>query len=66
TPFGLLREEARDVTFVMDSDVAQREKIVITDGDPCGFVAISNLDLFRLLGRRPILIENPADIEPAH
>ena len=66
TPFGLLREEARDVTFVMDSDVAQREKIVITDGDPCGFVAISNQDLFRLLGRRPILIENPADIEPAH
>ena len=53
------------MTFVMDSDVAQREKIVITDGDPCGFVAVSNRDLFRLLGRRPILIENPADIEPA-
>lgn len=62
TPFGLLREEAADVTFVMDKDVAAREKIVITDGDPCGFVAISNADLFRLLHRTPILIENPAPI----
>lgn len=62
TPFGLLREEAADVTFVMDRDVAQREKIVITDGDPCGFIAIRNEDLFRLLGRSPILIENPAPI----
>lgn len=63
TPFGLLREEAADVTFVMDRDVARREKIVITDGDPCGFIAISNTDLFRLLNRMPILIENPAPIE---
>lgn len=62
TPFGLLREEAADVTFVMDHDVAEREKIVITDGDPCGFIAIANRDLFRLLGRSPILIENPAEI----
>ncbi len=62
TPFGLLREEAKDVTFVMDKDVAEREKIVITDGDPCGFIAISNQDLFNLLGRQPILIENPAEI----
>lgn len=63
TPFGLLREEAADVTFVMDRDVAAREKIVITDGDPCGFIAISNSDLFRLLGKEPILIENPAEIQ---
>ncbi|MDE6825678.1 MAG: prolyl-tRNA synthetase associated domain-containing protein [Paramuribaculum sp.] len=62
TPFGLLRSQASDVTFVMDRDVAAREKIVITDGDPCGFIAISNNDLFRLLGREPILIENPAEI----
>lgn len=62
TPFGLLREEASNVTFVMDKDVAEREKIVITDGDPCGFIAISNQDLFRLLRRNPILIENPAEI----
>lgn len=62
TPFGLLREKASDVTFVMDKDVAERDKIVITDGDPCGFIAISNQDLFRLLGRSPILIENPAEI----
>lgn len=62
TPFGLLREEAKDVTFVMDRDVATREKIVITDGDPCGFIAIQNKDLFRLLGKNPILIENPAII----
>lgn len=62
TPFGLLRESAKDVTFVMDSDVAEREKIVITDGDPCGFIAISNTDLFRLLSRPPILITNPSPI----
>lgn len=65
TPFGLLRDEAAQVIFVMDKDVAAREKIVITDGDPCGFIAISNQDLFRLLGKEPILIENPAEIEPA-
>ena len=65
TPFGLLRAEAADVTFVMDKDVAARDKIVITDGDACGFIAISNKDLFRLIGREPILIENPAEIEPA-
>ena len=63
TPFGLLREEANDVTFVMDRDVAARDKIVITDGDPCGFIAISNQDLFRLLKKSPVLIENPAEIK---
>lgn len=65
TPFGLLRDEAADVTFVMDRDVAERDRIVITDGDACGFIAISNQDLFRLLDRTPILISNPAEIEPA-
>ena len=60
TPFGLLRPEAADVTFVMDRDVAARDKIVITDGDPCGFIAISTSDLFSLLGRSPILIDNPS------
>ncbi len=62
TPFGLLRPEANDVTFVMDRDVAARESIVITDGDPCGFIAIKNSDLFKLIGKEPILIENPAEI----
>ena len=62
TPFGLLREEARDVTFVMDRDVAARERIVITDGDPCGFIAIKNDDLSHLIGKEPILIENPTEI----
>ena len=62
TPFGLLRDEAKDVTFVMDRDVAARESIVITDGDPCGFIAIKNEDLFQLIGKEPILIENPAEI----
>ena len=47
----------------MDKDVAAREKIVITDGDPCGFIAIKNSDLFQLLGKSPILIENPAAID---
>ena len=60
TPFGLLRPQASDVIFVMDRDVAAREKIVITDGDPCGFIAIATADLFRLLNRTPILISNPA------
>lgn len=62
TPFGLLREQARDTTFVMDEDVAAREKIVITDGDACGFIAIANADLFRLLRRSPILIQNPSPL----
>lgn len=62
TPFGLLRDEAEEVVFVMDRDVAAREKIVITDGDATGFIAISNSDLFALLGRTPLLIENPAEI----
>lgn len=62
TPFGLLRDSAKDVILVMDKDVAEREKIVITDGDPCGFIAIANEDLFRLLRRTPILITNPAPI----
>lgn len=56
TPFGLLRKEAADVEFVMDSDVARREKLVLTDADPCGFICIANTDLFRLLGRKPTLI----------
>lgn len=60
TPFGLLRDEARDVVFVMDKDIAARDKIVLTDGDPCGFIAISVSDLFGLLSRQPILIENPS------
>lgn len=64
TPFGLLRKEAADVIFVMDRDIADRDKIVLTDGDACGFIAISNSDLFRLLGREPVLIENPAEIIP--
>lgn len=63
TPFGLLREEAKDVIFVMDRDVAERESIVITDGDPCGFIAIKNHDLFQLLGKAPILIANPSEIK---
>lgn len=64
TAFGLLRDEARDVTFVMDRDVAARDRIVITDGDACGFIAISNTDLFALLGRTPVLIDNPAEPAP--
>lgn len=55
TPFGLLRPEAADVTFVMDSDVAARERLVITDGDPCGFICIANHDLFALVGT-PVVI----------
>ena len=64
TPFGLLRPEAAEVTFVMDKDVEARDKIVITDGDACGFIAIANSDLFKLIGRSPLLIENPAEIVP--
>lgn len=57
TPFGLLRPEAKEVTFVMDSDVAEREQLVITDGDPCGFICIANKDLFSLVGE-PVRIKN--------
>lgn len=63
TAFGLLRPEATEVTFVMDRDVAERDKIVITDGDACGFIAIRNIDLFKLLGKEPILIENNSPVE---
>lgn len=56
TPFGLLRPEAADVTFVMDRDVAARHQLVLTDGDPCGFICIATDDLFRLLQRQPVLI----------
>lgn len=55
TPFGLLRAQASDVTFVMDKDVAEREKIVITDGDPCGFICISLKDLFSIVGSPTII-----------
>ncbi len=64
TPFALLRDEAADVTFVMDHDVAARDRIVLTDGDACGFIAIKVTDLIRLLGREPLLIDNPAEIIP--
>lgn len=64
TPFALLRAEAKEVTFVMDSDVAARDKIVLTDGDACGFIAVRPTDLFSLIGKTPILIDNPAPIEP--
>lgn len=59
TAFGLLRPQAGEVEFVMDRDVAAREQIVITDGDACGFICIANQDLVKLLGRTPVLIENP-------
>lgn len=62
TPFGLIREEAKDVIFVMDRDVAARDRIVITDGDPCGFIALRNVDLFRIVGKEPIVIDNPTPI----
>lgn len=57
TPFGLLKDETHQITFVMDSDVASRDKVVITDGDACGFIAIGVNDLFELLGRKPIIID---------
>lgn len=66
TPFGLLRPQASEVVFVMDHDVAERDKIVITDGDPCGFIAISNRDLFALIGKDPVLISNPAPVDLPH
>lgn len=55
TPFGLLRPEASEVTFVMDQDVAERDQLVITAGDPCSFICISISDLFSLVGRPTII-----------
>lgn len=57
TAFGLLRPEGEEINFVMDREVAQRDKIVITDGDATGFIAIGVEDLFKLLGRVPVIIE---------
>lgn len=58
TPFGLLNDTEHKINFVMDRDIALRESIVITDGQPCGFICIKNQDLFKLLNRKPILIDN--------
>lgn len=55
TPFGLLRPEAAEVKFIMDKDVAERDQLVITDGDPCGFICISLKDLFTLIGNPTII-----------
>lgn len=57
TPLALLRDSAKDVAFVMDKEVAEREKLVLTSGDACSFVCLSNSDLFRLLHRTPILLD---------
>lgn len=59
TPFALIGEAAQSVEFVMDDDVAERESLVITDGDPCGFICIGMEQLFSLLKRRPIIIHRP-------
>lgn len=59
TPFGLISDTDRRINFVMDSDVAARHKIVITDGHACGFIAIELKQLFRLLGREPQIIPVP-------
>lgn len=59
TPLALLRDKEGEITFVMDRDVAARDRIVVTDGDPCGFINISNSDLIALTGHTPILIDNP-------
>lgn len=56
TPFALLRDTENQIVFVMDRDVAARESLVITEGDPCGFICIKLTDLFRLLNRKPQLI----------
>lgn len=55
TPFGLLRPEASGVTFVMDRDVAERDRIVLTDGEPCGFICLKVKDLFSLVGEPTII-----------
>lgn len=59
TPFALLGDKDCSITFVMDSDVAERKQIVITDGHPCGFIAIGMTQLFKLLNRQPVLIRIP-------
>lgn len=62
TPLALMRKEAAEVVFVMDRDVAERERIVVTEGIATGFIAITNADLFSLVGRTPILIDNPTPL----
>lgn len=58
TAFGLLREGTEEINFVMDRDVAERDKIVITDGDARGFIAIALEDLYKVIGRKPVVISN--------
>ncbi len=60
TPLALLRPQAAEVTFVIDRDVAARDKIVVTDAHPCGFIALKTTDLLTLLPQSPLLIPNPS------
>lgn len=57
TPFALLKDTDKKIEFVMDRDVASRDSIVLTEGDPCGFICIKIKDLFTLLGREPEIID---------
>lgn len=59
TPLALLRDNASEIEFVMDSDIAARKELVITEADPCGFICLSVTDLFRILHRSPTLISRP-------
>lgn len=64
TPLALIKDKDRVITFVMDRDVADRDRIVLTDGKPCGFICIANSDLFKLVGN-PVIIDNPCPIHSA-
>lgn len=56
TPLALLRDKDCRIEFVMDRDIAQREALVITEADPCGFICLATNALFDLLHRSPTLI----------
>lgn len=56
TPLALLRDTDCRIEFVMDQDVADRESLVITEADPCGFICLRLDDLFKILNRQPTII----------
>lgn len=56
TPLGLVKDTDRLINFVVDKDVSERERLVVTDGDPCGFINIAVKDIYRVAGRKPVII----------
>lgn len=56
TPLGLVKDKDKIINFIIDKDVSERDRLVVTDGDPCGFINIAVADIYKVAGREPIVI----------